>query len=305
MDVHLLPANAQPSRRPAGRQERARADHGGADARRVFNPNDLYLEFKADYVHAEDRDTGGKLAAYHAVRVGRRSGYTGERLTLKVEGVRVNHQFRTAQYETATPGYNLLDASASYRLATVQPGHGLAPLTTGNLRARDQPHERGGAQPPEFSQGRAPPAGPEYPRRRAGYILDCVFSSAVGTALCRRVCADRTRRQSAVPTAEPFSRHLTPRAPRRLQRDARGGGARLAPEGLEKPRDVHFHGRQADPENLPDVGVPLALRDPMQHLGLSFGQPERRAQGARWKAARPGALRAPACRRVRPCRRAG
>ena len=46
-----------------------------------------------------------------------------------MEGLRVNHQFRTAQYETSTPGYNLLNASVAYRLP-LQLGHGLAPVTT-------------------------------------------------------------------------------------------------------------------------------------------------------------------------------
>ena len=95
----------------------------------MFNPNDLYFEVKADYVHAEDRDSGASLPRITPLRVGLGLGYTGERLSLKIEGVRVNHQFRTAQFETSTPGYTFLNASASYRLP-VQLGHGLKPVTT-------------------------------------------------------------------------------------------------------------------------------------------------------------------------------
>lgn len=106
-----------------------RARITGQGETQEFNPNDLSLEFKADYVHAEDRDTGVPLPRITPLRVGLGLGYTGERLTLKVEGERVNHQFRTARYETSTPGYNLLNASASYRLP-IRLGDGLAPVTT-------------------------------------------------------------------------------------------------------------------------------------------------------------------------------
>ena len=127
-DIHFLPQTlSRPAAPPDDKSARARITGQGAD--QVFNPNDLYLEFKADYVHAEDRDTGGSLPRITPLRVGLGLGYTSDRLTLKVEGVRVNHQFRTAEYETSTPGYNLLNASASYRLP-VQLGHGLAPVTT-------------------------------------------------------------------------------------------------------------------------------------------------------------------------------
>ncbi len=129
VDVHLLP---QTLTRPAAPSDdkSVRARITGQGSEQGFNPNDLSFEFKADYVHAEDRESGASLPRITPLRVGVGLGYTSERLALKVEGLRVNHQFRTAQFETSTPGYNLLNASASYRLATFQPGHGLAPLTT-------------------------------------------------------------------------------------------------------------------------------------------------------------------------------
>lgn len=128
LDFHLLPSTlSRPAAPPDDKSVRARITGQGSE--QVFNPNDLYFEVKADYVHAEDRDSGASLPRITPLRVGLALGYTGERLSLKVEGVRVNHQFRTAQYETSTPGYNLLNASASYRLP-VQVGHGLNPITT-------------------------------------------------------------------------------------------------------------------------------------------------------------------------------
>ena len=129
VDVHLLPQTiSRPAAPPDDKSVRARVT--GQRTEQVFNPNDLYLEFKADYVHAEDRDSGASLPRITPLRVGVGLGYVGERLSLKVEGVRVNHQFRTAQFETSTPGYTLLNVSASYRLSTVQLGHGLNPVTT-------------------------------------------------------------------------------------------------------------------------------------------------------------------------------
>ena len=67
-------------------------------------------------MHAENRETGAALPRITPLRVGLALGYTGERLSLRIEGMRVNHQYATAQYETGTQGYNLLNASASYRL---------------------------------------------------------------------------------------------------------------------------------------------------------------------------------------------
>ena len=128
VDVHLLPATL--SRPVAPRDDKSvRARITGERTEQVFNPNDLYFEMKADYVHAEDRDSGASLPRITPLRVGLGLGYTSENLNLKIEGVRVNHQFRTAQFETSTPGYNLLNASASYRLP-VRLGHGLKPVTT-------------------------------------------------------------------------------------------------------------------------------------------------------------------------------
>lgn len=128
LDFHLLPqtlTRPAPPADPKGVKSRITGQREEA----VFNPNDLYLEFKADYVHAEDRDSGAALPRITPLRVGVGLGYTTEKLSLKVEGIRVNHQYKTARYETSTPGYNLLNASASCRLP-LPLGHGLSPVTS-------------------------------------------------------------------------------------------------------------------------------------------------------------------------------
>ena len=130
LDFHLLPARLS---RPAAMEDpksvRARTT-GESATEQVSNPHDLYFEVKADYVHAEDRDNGESLPRITPLRVGMGLGYTNQNLRLKVEGERVNHQFRTSQFETSTPGYTLLNASASYTLPTLNVGHGGSPVTT-------------------------------------------------------------------------------------------------------------------------------------------------------------------------------
>ena len=40
--------------------------------------------------------------------------YQSENWTAKIEGQRVNRQYRTAEFETSTPGYTFLNASVGY-----------------------------------------------------------------------------------------------------------------------------------------------------------------------------------------------
>lgn len=128
VDVHFLPQTlTRPAAPTDDKSVKSRITGQSDDV--MFNPNDLYLEFKADYVHAEDRDSGAALPRITPLRVGLGLGYTSEKMSLKIEGVRVNHQYKTAQYETSTPGYNLLNVSASYRLP-LQLGHGISPVTS-------------------------------------------------------------------------------------------------------------------------------------------------------------------------------
>lgn len=113
--VHLLPESiARPVAPPDDKSARARVVKDPA-AEQTKNPNDLFLELKADYVHAEDRGTGEPLPRITPLRIGLALGYASERWNARIEGVRVNHQWRHSEFETGTPGYTLLNASASYR----------------------------------------------------------------------------------------------------------------------------------------------------------------------------------------------
>ena len=115
LDFHLLPATvSRPVAPPDRRSVKAVVTRQGGET--AVNPNDLYLELRADYVHAEDRDTGESLPRVTPLRCGAGLGFAGESFRAKVEGLRVNHQYRVARFETATPGYTFLNASASYRL---------------------------------------------------------------------------------------------------------------------------------------------------------------------------------------------
>ena len=113
--VHLLPASIS---RPVPPAERASAkavvSKEAATREPVANPNDLFLELRADYVHAEDRDTGESLPRITPLRLGIGLGFSNEHWNARIEGVRVNHQFRSAAFETSTPGYTFLNASVSY-----------------------------------------------------------------------------------------------------------------------------------------------------------------------------------------------
>jgi len=78
------------------------------------NPNDLFLEFQSDYVHAEDVNTGEPLPRITPLRYSASLNYESERWTAKIEGQRVNRQYRTAEFETSTPGYTFLNVSLGY-----------------------------------------------------------------------------------------------------------------------------------------------------------------------------------------------
>ena len=130
LNFHLLPATvSRPVAPPDHKGVRAvvtRENQGTA-----VNPNDLYLELRADYVHAEDRDSGESLPRITPLRVGAGLGFANENFAAKVEGIRVNQQYRVAQFETATPGYTFLNASASFRFALPLGRLGMsAPVTT-------------------------------------------------------------------------------------------------------------------------------------------------------------------------------
>jgi iron complex outermembrane recepter protein len=86
--------------------------HENAESQK--NPNDLYLDFRADYVHAEDVDTGEPLARITPLRYSASINYQSEKWTATIEGQRVNRQYRVAEFETSTPGYTFVNASVGY-----------------------------------------------------------------------------------------------------------------------------------------------------------------------------------------------
>ncbi|MBV9128711.1 MAG: TonB-dependent receptor, partial [Verrucomicrobia bacterium] len=115
VDFHLLPASvSRPIAPPDSKSVKAVVAR--QDSEMIRNPRDLYLELKADYVHAEDRDTGESLPRITPLRFGAGLGYVSGNFSAKIEGVRVNHQYRIAPFETAMPGYTFLNATASYQL---------------------------------------------------------------------------------------------------------------------------------------------------------------------------------------------
>jgi iron complex outermembrane receptor protein len=87
---------------------------GGGETSQT-NPNDLYLRIQADYVHAEDADTGEPLPRITPFRYGASLNYESEHWIASIEGQRVNDQNRVAQFETSTPGYTFLNVSLGYK----------------------------------------------------------------------------------------------------------------------------------------------------------------------------------------------
>jgi iron complex outermembrane receptor protein len=87
----------------------------GSSGEAEKNPNDLYLRVRADYVHAEDADSGEPLPRITPFRYSASINYESERWIASIEGQRVSRQNRVAEFETATPGYTFLNASIGYK----------------------------------------------------------------------------------------------------------------------------------------------------------------------------------------------
>ncbi|HEX6997867.1 MAG TPA: TonB-dependent receptor [Gammaproteobacteria bacterium] len=75
---------------------------------------ELDLRLYADYVKGE-LDDGAPLPRMPPLRYGARLRYHDERLVAGVEAVRYDEQDRTAAFETATPGYTMVDADLAWR----------------------------------------------------------------------------------------------------------------------------------------------------------------------------------------------
>ncbi len=116
IDFHLLPLTL--TRMSAPTRNNAMSAKNvitGATPQREPNPNDLYLRLRADYVHAEDSDTGEPLPRITPLRYSASLNYESENWTASIEGQRVSRQNRVAEFERATAGYTFLNASLGYK----------------------------------------------------------------------------------------------------------------------------------------------------------------------------------------------
>lgn len=118
VDLHLLPLSVtRMADRSAANDPKSVKDLiTGAEAERGPNPNDLFLRLQSDYVHAEESDTGEPLPRITPLRYSASLNYASPGWNASIEGQRVNRQYRTAPFETSTPGYTFLKASVSRRL---------------------------------------------------------------------------------------------------------------------------------------------------------------------------------------------
>ena len=114
VDVHLLPLTLTKTAEIADSKSVKNVITKGEDATQK-NPNDLYLRLQGDYVHAEDTDTGEPLPRITPLRYSASLNYENEHWTASIEGQRVSRQYRTAQFETSTPGYTFLNVSLGYK----------------------------------------------------------------------------------------------------------------------------------------------------------------------------------------------
>jgi iron complex outermembrane recepter protein len=112
-DFHLLPLNITKTSEPSDSKSVKNVIMKGEETTQK-NPNDLYLRFQADYVHAED-STGEPLPRITPFRYGASLNYESEHWTASIAVQRVNDQDRVAQFETPTPGYTFLNASIGYK----------------------------------------------------------------------------------------------------------------------------------------------------------------------------------------------
>jgi iron complex outermembrane recepter protein len=114
VDFHLLPLNITRPGEPFDSKSVKNVITKGEETTEK-NPNDLYLRLQADYVHAEDADTGEPLPRITPFRYGASLNYENEHWTASIEGWRVDAQNRVAEFETTTPGYTFLNASIGYK----------------------------------------------------------------------------------------------------------------------------------------------------------------------------------------------
>ena len=81
-----------------------------------ISDSQLDLTLRADYVHAEDRNTGEPIPRIPPFRIGAALDYSKGPFDARLEGQYAVAQHRHADYELPTDGYFLLSASVSYDL---------------------------------------------------------------------------------------------------------------------------------------------------------------------------------------------
>lgn len=113
-DFHLLPLTITRIAEQSDSKSVKNVISGDA-ATSQKNPNDLFLRIQGDYVHAEDADSGEPLPRITPLRYSASLNYDSPNWNASIEGQRVSRQYRTAEFETSTPGYTFLNASIGYK----------------------------------------------------------------------------------------------------------------------------------------------------------------------------------------------
>jgi iron complex outermembrane receptor protein len=120
IQLHFLPRKIQIQTPTASQPDGKQID---SDVKRIVtgqtyteaeNLNDLYLELRTDYVYAQNRTDNEPLPRIPPLRFGGAIGYRSNKWDTRFEVIRVEDQDRTAQFETETPGYTMMNASLIY-----------------------------------------------------------------------------------------------------------------------------------------------------------------------------------------------
>ncbi len=116
VQFHLLPLTlaSDPQASAPNDPKSVKSMITGEPAETHKNPNDLFLDLRADYVHAQDLDQNEPLPRITPLRYSASLNYRSEKWEGKIEVQRVASQDRIAQFETPTDGYTFLNASVGY-----------------------------------------------------------------------------------------------------------------------------------------------------------------------------------------------
>jgi iron complex outermembrane receptor protein len=115
VDYHLLPRTVTQTVQPAAMDVKSVVAPGGGTE--TANPNDLYIELKGDYVHAQNLTDGEPLPRISPARATAAVAYASPKYGARLEVQHVFAQNRVASLETPTAGYTFLNADVSYNFA--------------------------------------------------------------------------------------------------------------------------------------------------------------------------------------------